>query len=191
MRPLWLCWALWALPLAGPGAALTEERILDSLLQQLHLSEVPIVDKAAVEGLVIPAHVRAQYVALLQRGHGARSRGTRFSQNFRGEARPPAAAWSMWGWGWWGVGGLSGVQGPRGCEGGPWLVRMAGLGPWSLSARRTPPLRARRSWTHCQRQGKNRELWGREAKRKGEAREDRCQGAFVLGDEAGLRRALP
>ncbi|XDB58440.1 PREDICTED: left-right determination factor 2 isoform X2 [Capra hircus] len=83
MRPLWLCWALWVLPLAGPGAALTEERILDSLLQQLHLSEVPIVDKAAVEGLVIPAHVRAQYVALLQRGHGARSRGKRFSQNFR------------------------------------------------------------------------------------------------------------
>ncbi|XP_068842451.1 left-right determination factor 2-like isoform X2 [Capricornis sumatraensis] len=83
MRPLWLCWALWALPLASSGAALTEERILDSLLQQLHLSEVPIVDKAAVEGLVIPAHVRAQYVALLQRGHGARSRGKRFSQNFR------------------------------------------------------------------------------------------------------------
>ncbi|XP_061017188.1 left-right determination factor 2-like isoform X1 [Dama dama] len=83
MRPLWLCWALWALLLAGPGAALTEEQILDSLLQQLHLSEVPIVDKAAVEGLVIPAHVRAQYVALLQRGHGARSRGKRFSQNFR------------------------------------------------------------------------------------------------------------
>ena len=98
MRPLWLCWALWVLPLAGPGAALTEERILDSLLQQLHLSEVPIVDKAAVEGLVIPAHVRAQYVALLQRGPGARSRGKRFSQNFRGEARPPAAAWSSW---WW------------------------------------------------------------------------------------------
>ncbi|XP_055275763.1 left-right determination factor 2-like [Moschus berezovskii] len=83
MRPLWLCWALWALSLAGPGAALTEERILDSLLQQLHLSEVPIVDKAAVEGLVIPTHVRAQYVALLQRGHGARSRGKRLSQNFR------------------------------------------------------------------------------------------------------------
>ncbi|XP_068842448.1 left-right determination factor 2-like isoform X2 [Capricornis sumatraensis] len=83
MQPLWLCWALWVLPLAGHGAALTEEWILDSLLQQLHLSKVPIVDKATVEGLVIPAHVRTQYVALLQRGHGARSRGKRFSQNFR------------------------------------------------------------------------------------------------------------
>uniref|UniRef100_A0A8D1QIR6 TGF-beta family profile domain-containing protein n=1 Tax=Sus scrofa TaxID=9823 RepID=A0A8D1QIR6_PIG len=41
MRALWLCWALWALPLAGPGAALTEQQILGSLLQQLHLSEVP------------------------------------------------------------------------------------------------------------------------------------------------------
>ena len=58
MQPLWLCWALWALPLAGPGVALMEEWILDSLLQQLHLSKVPIVDKATVEGLVIPAHVR-------------------------------------------------------------------------------------------------------------------------------------
>uniref|UniRef100_A0A8D1JA51 Left-right determination factor n=1 Tax=Sus scrofa TaxID=9823 RepID=A0A8D1JA51_PIG len=83
MRALWLCWALWALPLAGPGAALTEQQILGSLLQQLHLSEVPALDKADVDGLVIPAHVRAQYVALLQRSHGARSRGKRFSQNFR------------------------------------------------------------------------------------------------------------
>uniref|UniRef100_A0A5G2Q753 Left-right determination factor 2 n=1 Tax=Sus scrofa TaxID=9823 RepID=A0A5G2Q753_PIG len=82
MRALWLCWALWALPLAGPGAALTEQQILGSLLQQLHLSEVPAL-KADVDGLVIPAHVRAQYVALLQRSHGARSRGKRFSQNFR------------------------------------------------------------------------------------------------------------
>ena len=98
MQPLWLCWALWVLPLASPGVALMEEWILDSLLQQLHLSKVPIVDKATMEGLVIPAHVRTQYVALLQRGHGARSRGKRFSQNFRGEARPPAAAWSLW---WW------------------------------------------------------------------------------------------
>ncbi|XP_057585656.1 left-right determination factor 2-like [Hippopotamus amphibius kiboko] len=83
MQPFWLCWALWALPLAGAGVALTEERILGSLLQQLHLREVPVLDKASVEGLVIPAHVRAQYVALLQRSHGARSRGKRFSQNFR------------------------------------------------------------------------------------------------------------
>ncbi|XP_061041343.1 left-right determination factor 2-like isoform X2 [Eubalaena glacialis] len=83
MRPLWLCWALWALPLAGPGAALTEERVLGSLLRQLRLSEAPVLDEADAERLVIPAHVRAQYVALLQRSHGARSRGKRFSQNFR------------------------------------------------------------------------------------------------------------
>uniref|UniRef100_A0A8C3W688 TGF-beta family profile domain-containing protein n=1 Tax=Catagonus wagneri TaxID=51154 RepID=A0A8C3W688_9CETA len=83
MRALWLCWALWALALAGPGAALTEQRILGSLLQQLQLSEVPTLDKADADGLAIPAHVRAQYVALLQRSHGARSRGKRFSQNFR------------------------------------------------------------------------------------------------------------
>ncbi|XP_058921812.1 left-right determination factor 2 isoform X2 [Kogia breviceps] len=83
MRPLWLCWALWALPLAGPGAALSEERVLGSLLRQLRLSEAPVLDEADVERLIIPAHVRAQYVALLQRSHGARSRGKRFSQNFR------------------------------------------------------------------------------------------------------------
>ena len=92
MRPLWLCWALWALPLAGPGAALTEERVLGRLLRQLRLSEAPVLDEADVERLVIPAHVRAQYVALLQRSHGARSRGKRFSQNFRGEALPPCCS---------------------------------------------------------------------------------------------------
>ncbi|XP_024431915.2 left-right determination factor 2-like isoform X1 [Desmodus rotundus] len=83
MRSLWLCWALWALPLTGPGAAVTEEQILSSLLQQLHLSEVPVLDKSDAEELVTPAHVRAQYVALLRRRHGVRSRGKRFSQNFR------------------------------------------------------------------------------------------------------------
>ncbi|KAM8812789.1 left-right determination factor 2-like [Rhynchonycteris naso] len=83
MRSLWLCWALWALPLSGPGAALTEKQILGSLLQQLHLSEVPVLAKSDVEELVTPAHVRAQYVALLKRSHGAPSRGKRFSQNFR------------------------------------------------------------------------------------------------------------
>ncbi|XP_066109602.1 left-right determination factor 2-like isoform X2 [Saccopteryx bilineata] len=83
MRSLWLCWALWALPLSGPGAALTEEQILGSLLQQLHLSEVPVLAKSDVEELVTPAQVRAQYVALLKRSHVASSRGKRFSQNFR------------------------------------------------------------------------------------------------------------
>ncbi|PNJ39342.1 LEFTY2 isoform 2 [Pongo abelii] len=83
MRPLWLCWALWVLPLAGPGAALTEEQLLGSLLRQLQLSEVPTLDRADMEKLVIPAHVRAQYVALLRRSHGDRSRGKRFSQSFR------------------------------------------------------------------------------------------------------------
>uniref|UniRef100_H0XI62 TGF-beta family profile domain-containing protein n=1 Tax=Otolemur garnettii TaxID=30611 RepID=H0XI62_OTOGA len=86
MCPLWLCWALWMLSLAGPGAALTEEQLLGSLLQQLHLSEVPVLEKVDVGELAIPAHVRAQYVALLQRSHGDRSRGKRFSQNFRDAA---------------------------------------------------------------------------------------------------------
>ncbi|XP_036133555.1 left-right determination factor 2-like isoform X2 [Molossus molossus] len=83
MRSLWLCWALWALPLTSPGVAMTEEQILGSLLQQLHLGEAPVLDKSDVEELVTPAHVRAQYVALLKRSHGAPSRGKRFSQNFR------------------------------------------------------------------------------------------------------------
>ncbi|XP_070257248.1 left-right determination factor 1-like isoform X2 [Myotis yumanensis] len=83
MRALWLCWALWALALARPGAAVTEEQILGSLLQQLQLREVPALDPSDAERLVTPAHVRAQYVALLQRSHGVPSRGKRFSQNFR------------------------------------------------------------------------------------------------------------
>ncbi|XP_003791062.1 left-right determination factor 2-like [Otolemur garnettii] len=91
MCPLWLCWALWMLSLAGPGAALTEEQLLGSLLQQLHLSEVPVLEKVDVGELAIPAHVRAQYVALLQRSHGDRSRGKRFSQNFRGQPVPVPA----------------------------------------------------------------------------------------------------
>ncbi|XP_023586700.1 left-right determination factor 2-like isoform X2 [Trichechus manatus latirostris] len=83
MWPLWLCWVLWVLALAGPTAALTEKQIRASLLQRLQLSEVPVLDKADVEELVIPAHVRAQYVALLQHSHRVLSRGKRFSQKFR------------------------------------------------------------------------------------------------------------
>nr|XP_054104046.1 left-right determination factor 1 isoform X1 [Callithrix jacchus] len=83
MQPLWLCWALWVLPLAGPGATLTGEQLLDSLLQQLQLSEAPVLDRADMEELAIPAQVRAQYVALLQRSHRDHSRGKRFSQSFR------------------------------------------------------------------------------------------------------------
>ncbi|XP_040824031.1 left-right determination factor 1 isoform X1 [Ochotona curzoniae] len=83
MRPLWLCWTLWLLSLAPPGAALSGEQILASLLQQLHLHQAPVLDRADLEGLAVPAHVRAQYVALLQHGHRERSRGKRFSQNFR------------------------------------------------------------------------------------------------------------
>ncbi|XP_054432440.1 left-right determination factor 1-like isoform X2 [Pteronotus mesoamericanus] len=83
MRVLWLCWVLWALPLSGPGAAVTEEQILGSLLQQLRLREVPVLDESDAEELAAPARVRAQYVALLRRSHGGRSRGKRFSQNFR------------------------------------------------------------------------------------------------------------
>uniref|UniRef100_A0A2K6QYL3 Left-right determination factor 2 n=1 Tax=Rhinopithecus roxellana TaxID=61622 RepID=A0A2K6QYL3_RHIRO len=83
MRPLWLCWALWVLPLAGPGVAMTGEQLLGSLLRQLQLSEVPVPDRVDMEELVIPAQVRAQYVALLRRSHGDRSRGKRFSHSFR------------------------------------------------------------------------------------------------------------
>nr|XP_044997529.1 left-right determination factor 1 isoform X2 [Jaculus jaculus] len=83
MRPLWLCWALWAMPLASPEAALSGEQVLDSLLKQLQLDQPPVLDGDAAEGLAIPAHVRAQYVALLQHSHADHSRGKRFSQNFR------------------------------------------------------------------------------------------------------------
>ncbi|XP_023059403.1 left-right determination factor 2 isoform X2 [Piliocolobus tephrosceles] len=83
MQPLWLCWALWVLPLAGPGVAMTGEQLLGSLLRQLQLSEVPVPDRVDMEELVIPAQVRAQYVALLRRSHGDRSRGKRFSHSFR------------------------------------------------------------------------------------------------------------
>lgn len=90
MQLVWFCWALWVLSLAGPGSALTEQQVLHSLLQQLGLHQVPVLDRADVEGLAVPAHVRAEYVALLQRSHGDRSRGKRFSQNFRGETHAPA-----------------------------------------------------------------------------------------------------
>ncbi|KAL4700115.1 hypothetical protein H8957_000028 [Semnopithecus entellus] len=83
MRPLWLCWALWVLPLAGPGVAMTGEQLLGSLLRQLQLSEVPVPDRVDMEELVIPAQVRGQYAALLRRSHGDRSRGKRFSHSFR------------------------------------------------------------------------------------------------------------
>ncbi|KFO19697.1 Left-right determination factor 1 [Fukomys damarensis] len=83
MQLLWLCWVLWVLPLASPGTALTEDQVLDNLLRQLGLRQAPVLGKADVEGLSIPAHVRAEYVALLQHSHGDRSRGKRFSQNFR------------------------------------------------------------------------------------------------------------
>lgn len=99
MRSVWLCWALWVLPLADPGVAVTEEQILSSLLQQLRLREVPVLDERDAEELVTPAHVGAQYVALLRRSHGAPSRGKRFSQNFRGEASLPAAPWALGGGG--------------------------------------------------------------------------------------------
>ncbi|XP_049998942.1 left-right determination factor 2 [Alexandromys fortis] len=83
MQSLWLCWLLGVLPLAGHGAAVTEEQVLVRLLRQLKLSQAPILDRVDVEGMAIPAHVRAQYVTLLQRSHADRSRGKRFSQNFR------------------------------------------------------------------------------------------------------------
>ncbi|XP_005349015.1 left-right determination factor 2 [Microtus ochrogaster] len=83
MQSLWLCWVLGVLPLAGHGVAVTEEQVLVRLLQQLKLSQAPILDRVDVEGMAIPAHVRAQYVTLLQRSHADRSRGKRFSQNFR------------------------------------------------------------------------------------------------------------
>lgn len=74
--------------LISSGVALTGEQLLGSLLQQLQLSEPPVLDKADVEGMAIPSEVRAQYVALLQHSHASRSRGKRFSQNFRGEPSP-------------------------------------------------------------------------------------------------------
>ncbi|KAM4813701.1 left-right determination factor 2-like isoform X1 [Urocitellus parryii] len=79
----WLCLALWVMSLVGPGEALTEEQVLDSLLQQLQLSEAPTMDRADVEELTMPPEVQAQYVSLMQRSHGDRSREKRFSPSFR------------------------------------------------------------------------------------------------------------
>ncbi|KAM4860510.1 left-right determination factor 2-like [Thomomys bottae] len=78
-----LCWALCVLALGGPAAALTGGQVLGRLLQQLRLSQAPALGPADAQGLAIPAHVRAQYVALLHRSHGDRSRGKRFSQHFQ------------------------------------------------------------------------------------------------------------
>lgn len=143
MRPLWLCWALWALPLPGPGATLSGEQIRGRLLRQLHLSEVPVLDEGDVGELVTPAHVMAQYVALLQRSHGVRSRGKRFSQEFRGEASLPLCPSSLLGLGGrrWDEpeGGRLGAQGPRGRAGGPRRVRTAASGG-PISAPSAPPL---------------------------------------------------
>lgn len=106
MQSLWLCWTLCVLPLAGPGAAVTEEQVLSSLLKQLQLSQAPVLDRVDVEGMAIPTHVSSQYVALLQGSHADRSRGKRFSQNFRGElfllslvfrqSRPTIPTLAMW-----------------------------------------------------------------------------------------------
>uniref|UniRef100_A0A8C2UWN4 Left-right determination factor 1-like n=1 Tax=Chinchilla lanigera TaxID=34839 RepID=A0A8C2UWN4_CHILA len=83
MRLAGLCWALWVLALAGPAEALTGDQVLGSLLRQLGLRRAPVLHRADVEGLAVPVHVRAEYVALLQRSRGDRSRGKRFSQSFR------------------------------------------------------------------------------------------------------------
>lgn len=116
MRSLWLCWALWALPLPGPGAALSGEHILSTLLRQLQLREAPVLDAGDVEELVTPAHVVAQYVALLQRSHGVRSRGKRFSQRFRGEEPLPP--------------GPGPAGGGRGEDGRSLFWGRQGRGPW-------------------------------------------------------------
>ena len=118
MRPLWLCWALWALPLTGPGAALTGEQVRASLLRQLGLREAPVLDQRDVEGLVTPAHVRAQYVALLRRSHGAHSRGKRFSQRVRGEVPLPPQPGARW---------ERGGRGRRACPGAAVVGRGARL----------------------------------------------------------------
>lgn len=135
MRLWGFCWALWAM--ASPGSPLTGEQILGSLLQQLHLSEVPILDQADVEQLVTPAHVRAQYVALLRDSHQAHSRGKRFSQHFRGEvALPQVLGWVNW---------ACPSVGVSRDQGGP------GWAPVS-SGQRLPPLQSEAAglaWTHC------------------------------------------
>ncbi|XP_069879246.1 left-right determination factor 2-like [Dipodomys merriami] len=78
-----LLWALWALSLAGPSTGLTGEQVLHSLLEQLQLSQAPVLPGAGAQGAAIPAPMRAQYVALLHRSHGGRSREKRFSQSFQ------------------------------------------------------------------------------------------------------------
>uniref|UniRef100_A0A8C7B856 TGF-beta family profile domain-containing protein n=1 Tax=Neovison vison TaxID=452646 RepID=A0A8C7B856_NEOVI len=75
-NPHWLSWASAVAMLGAVGPALSGEHILSILLRQLQLQEAPILDTGDVEELVTPAHVMAQYVALLQRSHGVRSRGS-------------------------------------------------------------------------------------------------------------------
>ena len=175
MRPLWLCWVLWALPLTGPGAALTGEQVRASLLRQLGLREAPVLDQRDVEGLVTPAHVRAQYVALLRRSHGAHSRGKRFSQRVRGEVPCPPQP---------------GARGSGEAEaGGP----VPGRPSWGRGAPRDcergcvrgPGLRLHQG-PHWQRRGRNDTLVGAEARGK---RGDRERGLGASDREDGLGRS--
>lgn len=154
MRLLWLCWALWALPLMGPGAALTGEQVRASLLRQLGLREAPVLDQRDVEGLVTPAHVRAQYVALLRRSHGAHSRGKRFSQRVRGEVPLPPQPGAHW---------ERGGRGRRACPG----AAVVGRGARAPRDRergcvRGPGLRLHQG-PHWQRRGRNDTFVGAEA----------------------------
>ncbi|XP_068925268.1 left-right determination factor 2-like [Petaurus breviceps papuanus] len=76
-----LTWAMWALLLASIGAMQIEKKIQESLLRQLHLNKIPVLEKADVEHLVIPDHVRTKYVSLMKHSSEEPSpRGKRHSQ---------------------------------------------------------------------------------------------------------------
>uniref|UniRef100_A0A4X2LB65 TGF-beta family profile domain-containing protein n=1 Tax=Vombatus ursinus TaxID=29139 RepID=A0A4X2LB65_VOMUR len=81
MRFQELTWAMWALLLASIRAMHMEEKFQESLLRQLQLSEIPVLEKADVEHLVIPDHVRTKYVSLMKRSAEEPSpRGKRHSR---------------------------------------------------------------------------------------------------------------
>lgn len=157
MRSLWLCWALWALSLPGPGAALSGEHILSTLLRQLQLREAPVLDAGDVEELVTPAHVMAQYVALLQRSHGVRSRGKRFSQRFRGEDPLPPHLSPGWGRGGrrWEEPVLGALPPGRGG-----VRKAASPGKGSLSAPSAPAAQARGSCPTAKAVAREEGPWG-------------------------------
>ncbi|KAM9003457.1 left-right determination factor 2 [Sarcophilus harrisii] len=98
-----LTWAVWALLLASSRAMQIEEKIQESLMKQLNLNDIPVLEKTDVEKLVIPDHVRTKYISLLKRSSEETfSRGKRHTQataeimgNFFSDASSQLLVFSM------------------------------------------------------------------------------------------------